>query len=458
MRRSNFAWACVIVGILAISLATMGAKKGEADLYPYYGTLCDIVEQVKKKYVDEVSVDDLFKGAIKGMLETLPDPYNAYITDDDLENFRVETEGKFGGLGIEITLVRQVLTVITPIVGTPAFRAGVEADDRIIKIDGKSTEKMSLMDAVHKLRGKPGTEVTITVLRRTEPKPVDITIERAIIVVPSLRGARMLDEDKKIGYIWLTNFQQNTGGELEKALHGLLDQGMSSLVLDLRRNPGGLLSVAIEVADLFIDEGTIVKTKGRDGRDVQEYTAKPNKDKALATVPIACLVDRTSASASEIVAGALRDHKRAILVGTHTFGKGSVQTVIPMDDSRAALKLTTARYYTPNDTPILREKGITPDVTVELTIEQYRKLAKFIREEHIRENANDELKEAVGADRVEEKPKNMVDQLFADKEEKDQEAKLTRNDVDPQLVRAMDLLRCRPIYSAWLSKDDSAGK
>jgi len=145
-------------------------------------------------------------------------------------------------------------------------------------------------------------------------------------------------------------------------------------------------------------------------------------------------------------------------VGTHTFGKGSVQTVIPMDDSRAALKLTTARYYTPNDTPILREKGITPDVTVELTIEQYRKLAKFIREEHIRENANDELKEAVGADRVEEKPKNMVDQLFADKEEKDQEAKLTRNDVDPQLVRAMDLLRCRPIYSAWLSKDDSAGK
>ena len=457
MRRSNLAWACVIVGILALSLATMGAKKGEADLYQHYGELCEIVEEIKKQYVDDVSVDDLFKGAIKGMLETLPDPYNTYITDEDLENFRVETEGKFGGLGIEITLIKQMLTVITPIVGTPAFRAGVEADDRIIKIDDKSTEKMSLMDAVRKLRGKPGTEVTITVLRRTEPKPVDITIERAVIVVPSLRGARMLDDDNKIGYVWLTNFQQNTGSELEKALHGLLDQGMKSLVLDLRRNPGGLLSVAIEVSDLFIDEGTIVKTKGRDGRDAKEYRAKPNQDKALTTIPVACLVDRTSASASEIVAGALRDHKRAILVGTRTFGKGSVQTVIPMKDNQAALKLTTARYYTPNDTPILREKGITPDVKVELAIEQYRKLAKFIREEHIRENANGELKRTEGAVKPEEKPKGTLDKVLEGKgaEEKKE---LTREDVDPQLVRAMDLLRCRPIYSAWLSKGDPTDK
>ena len=443
MRRSNLAWACLIVGILALSLATMGAKKGKPDLYGHYEELIRIVEQIKEKYVEDVNVDDLFKGAVKGMLQTLPDPYNAFFTGQDLENFKVDTEGEFGGLGIEITLSKQVLTVVTPIVGTPAFQAGVEAGDKIVKIDGKSTENLSLNEAVRKLRGKPGSKVTITIAREGEQKLIDITIVRAMIVVPSLRGVRMLDERAKIGYIWLTNFQENTTAALMKSLQQLLDQGMESLVLDLRYNPGGLLSSAVDVADLFLDEGVVVKTKGRSLSDKREYTAARNTNRVLAKIPIAVLVNQSSASASEIVAGALRDHKRAILVGTHTFGKGSVQTVIPMNEGKARLKLTTARYYTPNDKPILQDKGIEPDIVVKLSLEQQKKLGVFLRKEHIRENADQSDKKKTGKTDAEGVPKGKKGPQDTEKKE---EEELTWEDADPQLVRAADVLRAGRIF------------
>ena len=429
MKRSSLSWAFVIVGILALSLATLGAKQGQHDLYGHYRQLANVVDEIKDKYVEDVDVDKLFEGAIKGMLATLPDPYNGYFTGAMLEQFHVDTEGKFGGLGIEITISDRVLTVLTPIVGTPAFRAGVEAGDKIIKIDGESTENLSLTDAVTKLRGPAGAEVTITVLREGEPQPIDIPITRAVIVVPSLRGVRMIDERAKIGYIWLTNFQRATATELEQAVDELMTKGMGSLVLDLRHNPGGLLPMAIAVSDLFLEEGVIVKTKGRKEDEEQEFHAKPNKNHKLAVIPIVLLVNSTSASASEIVAGALRDHKRAIVVGTRTFGKGSVQTVITMEQGKAALKLTTARYYTPSDKPILRDKGIEPDIVVELTREQQKRLNDFLRQEHIRENQNGELKEvAPKAPDGKEQPK------------------LTWETVDLQLVRAVDMLRFGKIF------------
>ncbi len=440
MARSNLTWACLIAGILAIGIATLGAQNGDDDLYRRYDEFVRVVQKVREKYVDPdaVDVDKLFKGAIKGMLQTLPDPYNVYFTGQDLENFEVDTKGLFGGLGIEITLTDGILTVVTPLVGTPAFKAGVEASDRIIKIDGESTEGLSLNEAVKKLRGKPGDPVTITVLREGETKPLDIPIVRAVIVVPSLRGTRMIDKKAKIGYVWITNFQQQTAEDLHKALKELTDQGMEALVLDLRYNPGGLLNVAIEVSETFLEKGqVVVKTKGRHASDTRVYRAKGTSIKSLATMPIAILVNKSSASASEIVAGALHDHNRAILVGEHTYGKGSVQTVIPMENSKAALKLTTARYYTPSDTPILAKKGIEPDVKVELTLEQVRRMSKYYREEHLRENNG---MKGEGKTDAAGKPKAEAKQGNAKAEG------LTWQNSDPQLVRAVDLLRLGRIF------------
>ncbi len=430
MARNNLAWTGVIVGILAISLATLGAKS-DSDLYSRYEEFARVIQTVRDKYVDPkaVDVDKLFKGAIEGMLATLPDPYDAYYTGDDLANFRVDTEGQFGGLGIEITSQDGVLTVLTPLVGTPAFQAGVEAGDKIIKIDGESTEGLTLNEAVRKLRGKPGDPVTITVLRKGASKPIDIRIVRAIIVVPSLRGAHMIDPKAKIGYIWITSFQENTAADLRKAVKKLVDEGMQELVLDLRYNPGGLLNVAIEVAELFLDKDmVIVKTKGRRASDTRVYRARGSKIPEVAKMPIAILVNQSSASASEIVAGALRDHHRAILVGDHTYGKGSVQTVIPMNNNKAVLKLTTARYYTPSDTPILPKKGIEPDIKVVLTTEQVKRMSEFRRQEHLRENKQDAAAAAA-----------------AGGEGKAAE-KLTWENSDPQLVRAVDALRVGRIF------------
>jgi carboxyl-terminal processing protease len=318
----------------------------------------DVLSTVQSSYVEEPNVDELVNGAIKGMLQTL-DPHSSYLTPDLLKQVEVETKGSFGGLGIEIGVKEGILTVIAPIEDTPAFRAGLQAGDKIVKIENESTREMNVMDAVKRLRGEPGTKVTIWIAREGLTEPKSYTITRDIIKIKSVKSKPLGDG---LGYIKLTQFQQDTDGELEKALQSFTKQkgGLKGLVLDLRNNPGGLLDQAVRVTDKFVESGLIVYTDGRIENQKFKYFA--HKEGTYMGFPMVVLVNAGSASASEIVAGALQDHGRAILLGVQTFGKGSVQTIIPMEDG-SALRLTTARYFTPNGRSI-QAKGIEPDIVL----------------------------------------------------------------------------------------------
>jgi carboxyl-terminal processing protease len=318
----------------------------------------DVLSTVQSSYVEEPNVDELVNGAIKGMLQTL-DPHSSYLTPDLLKQVEVETKGSFGGLGIEIGVKDGILTVIAPIEDTPAFRAGLQAGDKIVKIENESTREMNVMDAVKRLRGEPGTKVTIWIAREGLTEPKSYTITRDVIKIKSVKSKPLGDG---LGYIKLTQFQQDTDGELDKALQVFTKQkgGLKGLVLDLRNNPGGLLDQAVRVTDRFVDTGLIVYTDGRIENQKFKYFA--HKEGTYVGFPMVVLVNAGSASASEIVAGALQDHGRAILLGAQTFGKGSVQTIIPMEDG-SALRLTTARYFTPNGRSI-QAKGIEPDIVV----------------------------------------------------------------------------------------------
>jgi carboxyl-terminal processing protease len=318
----------------------------------------DVLSIIQASYVEEPKVDELINGAIKGMLQTL-DPHSSYLTPDMLKQVEVETKGSFGGLGIEIGVKDNVLTVIAPIEDTPASRAGLLAGDKIVRIENESTRDMSIMDAVKRMRGEPGTKVTVWIVREGSAEPKAYTITRDIIKIRSVKAKSLGDG---IGYIKLNQFQQDTDHELEKALQVQVKEkgGIKGLVLDLRNNPGGLLDQAVKVADKFIESGLIVYTDGRIENQKFKYTA--HKEGTYLGFPIVVLVNAGSASASEIVAGALQDHGRAILLGTQTFGKGSVQTILPMEDG-SAIRLTTARYYTPNGRSI-QAKGIEPDIVV----------------------------------------------------------------------------------------------
>lgn len=318
----------------------------------------EVLSYVEANYVEEVDPQKLIYGAIRGMLRTL-DPHSSFMPPDVYREMQVETEGSFGGLGIEITLRDHVLTVVSPIEGTPAFRAGIQPGDQIVKVNGEPTEDMSLMEAVKKLRGPAGTTVTITIMRKGFTEPRDFTLTRAIIHIKSVRWKKLPGD---IGYVKVRSFHKTTAEELEEALQDLEEQHIRALVLDLRNNPGGLLEQAIAVADLFLEgDKLIVYTKGRLAS--QNMKAFSKSSGAHVDYPLAILVNGGSASASEIVAGALQDHKRATLIGTQTFGKGSVQTIIPLSDG-SGLRLTTAKYYTPKGRQI-HEKGITPDIVVE---------------------------------------------------------------------------------------------
>ncbi len=320
----------------------------------------EVLSLVQKNYVTEVDNDKLIEGAIKGMLKEL-DPHTSYMPRDAYREMQVETEGKFGGLGIEITLKDDILTVVSPIEDTPAFKAGIKAGDKIIKVDGETTKDMNLMEAVKKLRGKPGTKVTITVLRKGLQAPKDFTITRAVIKMQSVKTKRI---DPDIGYIRIRSFTKTTDKELDTALEKIEKEmnGIRGLVLDLRYNPGGLLNQAVEVTERFLERGKlVVYTKGRlEDQDMRFVTSG---DHSHTDFPMVILVNAGSASASEIVAGALQDLKRAMVIGTQTFGKGSVQTIVPLSDG-SGLRLTTARYYTPSG-KIIQENGITPDLVVE---------------------------------------------------------------------------------------------
>ncbi len=321
--------------------------------------LTDVLTIVRRSYVEEVSFKDLIYGAIDGMLLSL-DPHSGFMPPEIYSEMKLDTRGQFGGLGVEITVRDGLLTVVAPIEGTPAARAGLVTADQIIKIDGKLTKEMEVMAAVRMMRGEPGTSVTITVMRDVFKEPQDFTLVREIIQVQSVK-ASLLQEG--YGYLRLVQFQERSSQDLADALKKLHRDGSSDLkglVLDLRNNPGGLLDQAVEIVDLFLREGMIVYTEGRELESQMEFSA--TKAGTEPDYPLVILVNGGSASASEIVAGALQDHGRAVILGTQSFGKGSVQTIIPLSDD-SGLRLTTARYFTPRGTSI-QAKGITPDIEV----------------------------------------------------------------------------------------------
>lgn len=347
----------LVVALVSGVLIGKGLERtGHAsETYEELRTFSEVLTQVQKNYVDETKIKDLVQGAIRGMLATL-DPHSAYMTPEMYKEMQVETKGEFGGVGIQIGIKENRLTVIAPIDGTPAQRAGIKAGDFIIKVNDEPTKDLSLMDAVQKMRGPKGTKVTLTIQREGAPEPIPYTLVRDTIKIESVKS-KVLDN---IGYIKLTQFQEATGRDLVKALKQLKEQKVQSTILDLRNNPGGLLTAAVEVSEQFLPSGKlVVYTKGRESKK-DEWFAK-GKDQ-MEDSPMIVLVNEGSASASEIVAGALQDYGRAVIVGTTSFGKGSVQTILPLGDG-SGLRLTTAKYYTPKGRSI-QATGITPDIVV----------------------------------------------------------------------------------------------
>jgi carboxyl-terminal processing protease len=328
--------------------------------YQNLKTFTEILDRVEKEYVEPVDSDKLMQGAINGLMKSL-DPHSSFMTAEMYKELEVETRGSFGGLGVEITILKDVLTVVSPIEDTPAYNAGVKAGDQIIRIDGKSTNDITIMEAVSKLRGPKDTKVTITIMREGLTKPKDISITRGIIKIKSVKSKIF---DDHVGYIRISSFQERTGDDLKKALLEIEAKGrpLKGIVVDMRNNPGGLLNQSVEVSDAFLKSGTIVSTRGRSKSMESKSTAKDDGDEP--SCPMVVLVNEGTASAAEIVSGALQDNGRALVLGTQTFGKGSVQTVIPLEDG-AAMKLTTAKYYTPKGRSIQAE-GITPDIIVRL--------------------------------------------------------------------------------------------
>lgn len=404
-------------------------KETKEDIYEEFEEFIKVVKELQDKYVDEINVNTILTNAYRGMLSGL-DPYSQYFSYEELEDLKIETEGEFEGLGIEVIIREGLLTVITPIIDSPAFKAGILVGDRIIKIDGEFTESMSVRDAIKKLRGKLGTKITLTVVHEGDTVPVDVTMERAKIRVKSIRGARIVDDDYKVGYLAVTNFQENTAKDMDVAVQDLLKKGMKSLILDLRFNPGGLLNVAVDMADRFLERGLIVSTKGRD--TIQNYTYRARKQGTYPKFPLVVLVNNGSASASEIVAGAIKDHKRGLLLGIKTFGKGSVQSLIPVGDGKTALKLTTARYYTPSGICI-HEKGIEPHIKVPLSFAEIKALHEHLSMIDIDTKTNKDKGD-------ESKGKEAVPQVSSMKKEKS-------SYLDVQLERAIDILKGIEVYA-----------
>jgi len=370
MKRLMKKMAPVALGALlatgaGLSLQAIGKSSDAAkvdkkiEIYRQLDLFGEVFDRIRREYVEDPDTRKLIEAAISGMLKSL-DPHSSYLTPKSYNDMLVNIRGEFGGLGIEVTMENGVIKVVSPIDDTPAARAGVLAGDLIIKIDGKPVKGLTLNQAVEKMRGKPGTPITITVLRKGKKKPFDIRIVRDII---RIRSVKWSVEGGDIGYIRITQFNEQTEPRLKEAIADLekkLGNRLKGFIIDLRNNPGGLLDQAWKVSDAFLDKGEIVSVRGR--REAKRWDATPG-DLAKGK-PIVVLINGGSASASEIVAGALQDHKRAVLIGTRSFGKGSVQKIIPLPPDRGAIRLTTERYYTPSGRSI-QATGITPDHVVE---------------------------------------------------------------------------------------------
>jgi len=347
---------CVIFSSL-ISDSYQDVSAGTKEVYRNIEVLGEVLRKIEKDYVEGTDPKELIYGAIKGMVGTL-DPHSFFMSPEEYKELMVETKGSFSGVGIEITTRDNVLTVVSPIEGTPAFKAGIKAGDQIIMIGGKSTKDISIMGAVKLIRGPKGSKIRLTIRRKGVEKPIDFLITRDVIPIRSVRSF-FLPSD--IGYIRIRNFQGNTGQQLSKALKDMESKKkLKGLILDLRNNPGGLLSQAVRAADEFLDSGLIVSIKGRDKKEEKSIAHKNSTPREY---PLIVLINEGSASASEIVAGALQDNKRALILGSTTFGKGSVQTLFPLSDG-SGLRLTTAIYYTPRGRSI-QASGIEPDIKVD---------------------------------------------------------------------------------------------
>jgi len=405
----------------------------------------NILSIVKKNYVEEVDIKNLVNGAVGGMLSSL-DPHSAYLTPEHYKDLQMDTQGRFGGLGIEITIKAGVLTVVSPIEDTPAFKAGIKPGDMIFKIEEEFTKDMTLVDAVKKMRGLKGTKINISIKREGVPELIDFTLVRDTIRVQSVRSRTL---ESGYGYIRLAQFQERSDRDVQRALETLVAAkgGLKGLVLDLRNNPGGLLTQAVRISDIFLDSGLIVYTEGRIESQKQKYFSQKNA--SWLDFPIVVIVNGGSASASEIVAGALQDHKRAVVLGTKTFGKGSVQTILPLDDN-SALRLTTARYFTPKGRSI-QATGIVPDIVVDNAPAQ---------------DAKPEERKRPGGIREENLPGHLQNQQKTPSEEQQQGAKDNAVpssgptgdetiDKDLQLKRALDLLKSWDVFKQIVQKPGS---
>jgi len=366
-KRNKFMKIGLLLAIMvaSITIGTGFSRKiaaGSDESYKSLKTFTDVLEIVEKNYVDEVDAKDLINKAIQGMVHGL-DPHSALLPPEAFDELQIDTKGEFGGIGIVITMQKGILTVISPIEGTPAFKAGIEAQDKIIKVDGESTQDMKLWEAVKKMRGPKGEEVVITVVRKGVPKPIEFKLIRDIIPVESVRALIL---KSGYGYIRVTNFQADTAEDILEELKTMEsgEVALKGLILDLRNNPGGLLDQAIKVSDIFLEDVKILSIKGRYKKNNKVFRGKP--DTPARTYPIVVLINSGSASASEIVAGALQDNNRALILGTTSFGKGSVQTVEELPEGYG-LKLTIARYYTPSGRSI-QAKGIEPDIVIKQKI------------------------------------------------------------------------------------------
>ncbi len=363
MKRRILTWKMVVAStvalVMVLGLVAAWATPRSASPYHKLAVFARVLSHLERLYVEPVDGQEVIYGAIRGMIRTL-DPHSAFLMPDDFKVLEADTKGRFGGVGVEVGVKDDVLTVIAPIPKSPAEAAGVQPGDQIVAIEGKPTHTMSLVDVVHLMRGEPGTKVKITINRETVDKPFDITLTREVIRVESVQ-AELLEP----GFPWIRvrTFQDGTAEEVKKAIGKLTREGsgLKGLVLDMRRNPGGVLEEAVRLSDLFISNGTLVTTRGRNGLVIQEF--KANQRGTVKDAPMVVLIDGASASAAEIVAGALQDLGRAMLVGTRSFGKGSVQSIIDLGQG-FGLKLTVARYFTPKGRSIQVE-GVVPDVVIE---------------------------------------------------------------------------------------------